>query len=97
MTYEDFRKSLDFDAPPSGLAPLLAALWHLEKGDWHRSHEIAQAIESADAAWVHAHLHRVEGDVWNADYWYRLAGRERPDTPLDDERANIVAALLESS
>jgi hypothetical protein len=97
MTYDEFRKSLAFDAPPSGLAPLLAALWHLEKDDWHRSHEIAQAIESADAAWVHAHLHRVEGDIWNADYWYRRAGRTRPETPLEAERADIVTALLDKT
>jgi len=94
MTYEDYRRSLDLDTPPPGAAPLVTALWHLDKGDWHRSHEIAQAIDSADAAWVHAHLHRVEGDLWNADYWYRRAGRSRPDSSLEDERAEIVTALL---
>ncbi|MEJ8572500.1 hypothetical protein [Microbaculum marinum] len=97
MTYEEFRESLGFDRPPPALAPLLQALWHLDKGDWHRSHEIAQAIESPDAAWVHAHLHRVEGDVWNADYWYRRAGRQRPEVPLEDERAELVTALLRTS
>jgi hypothetical protein len=97
MTYEEFRDSLRLDAPPTGMPSLIAALWRLEKEDWHGSHEIAQAIESKDASWVHAHLHRVEGDIWNAEYWYRRAGRPRPERSLDDERAAIIKALLEKS
>jgi hypothetical protein len=94
MTYEEFRTSLAFDDPPPDMPPLVAALWHLDKDDWHAAHEIAQSIESREAAWVHAHLHRVEGDIWNADYWYRRADRTRPEASLEDERAAIVKALL---
>ncbi len=97
MTYDDFRASLSLDAPPSDLPATLAALWHLDKDDWHAAHEIVQAIESRDSAWVHAHLHRVEGDLWNADYWYRRAGRTRPETSLEDERAAMIAALLQAA
>lgn len=57
------------------LPPLLRALWHDAHGDWDRAHSIAQDIESPDAAWVHAYLHRKEGDASNAGYWYRSAGR----------------------
>ena len=97
MTYEDFRESLAFDAPPPGLSPALAALWHLEKDNWHKAHEIAQSIDSKEASWVHAHLHRVEGDIWNADYWYRRAGETRPEASLEDERAEMVKALLRAA
>lgn len=97
MTYDDFRASLALDAPPSDMPPLAVALWHLEKGDWHRSHEIAQANESRDGSWVHAHLHRVEGDIGNADYWYRRAGKTRPETTIENERAEMIKALLGST
>ena len=94
MTYDDFRASLSFAKPPADLPVLVAALWHLEKDDWHAAHEITQVIESREAAWVHAHLHRVEGDIWNADYWYRKAGKTLPEVLLEDERTAIVKALL---
>lgn len=97
MTYEEYRATFALDRPPADMAPLVAALWHLDKDDWHGAHEIAQSIDGGDAAWVHAHLHRVEGDLPNADYWYRRAGRTRPETSLDAERATIVKALLTSS
>lgn len=97
MTFETFRESLALDAPPAGLPPLLVALWHQGKGDWQRSHEITQEIDSREASWVHAHLHRVEGDLGNADYWYRRAGRQRPDSSLDAEWDDIAAALLAAS
>ena len=77
---------------PEGAA--LAALWWQAQGDWARAHEAAQADEGAEAAWVHALLHREEGDLGNADYWYRRAGKRRPDGALSDEWAAIAAALL---
>jgi hypothetical protein len=76
-----------------GLPPLLAALWHDARGEWTRAHELAQAVETPEGAWVHAYLHRKEGDLANADYWYRRAGRRRPEAPLDAEWAGIVQAL----
>ena len=72
-------------ASADGLPPLLAALWWDAGGDWAQAHRVAQGIETADGAWVHAYLHRKEGDLANADYWYRRAGRRRPDSTLDAE------------
>ncbi|RRA49201.1 hypothetical protein [Acidipila sp. EB88] len=93
-----FSHSLQQPAPPAGLAPLVEALWWEAHGDWHRAHEIAQEIETGpqarNAAWVHAFLHRSEGDAANAAYWYRRAGQPVASVPLEQERCSIVAALL---
>jgi hypothetical protein len=94
VTLEGFEASLGDAGPPTGASPLLEALWHEARGDWTRAHQIAQDDESADGAWVHAYLHRVEGDLANAGYWYRRAGRRRADEPLRDEWRAIVAELL---
>ena len=94
MDLDQFRASLDAAEPPGGLAPPLAALWQAAKGDWHTAHGIAQSDKSAEAAWVHAYLHRVEGDESNAGYWYRRAGRPHAKSSLDEEWAAIVAALI---
>ncbi len=79
------------DQPPTS-APL-AALWWMERGDWQRAHEAAQSVDGPEAAWVHAHLHRVEGDLANAAYWYGLARKPVDTGPLDAERQAIAAAL----
>ena len=71
----------------------LEALKRLAEGDWDGAHQLVQDDESAEAAWVHAHLHRVEGDLGNAGYWYRRAGRSVATGSLDDERIAIEAAL----
>jgi hypothetical protein len=94
---DDFLASLDGDAPPAGEAPLLDAVWHALKGDWDRAHAIAQAHEEdgADAAWVHAWLHRMEGDLGNAGYWYRRAGRAPATGDLSAEGRIIAAELIE--
>jgi hypothetical protein len=89
-----FRKSLDASAPPDGFGPLLNALWHEAKGDWSRAHEIVQDEEGVDAAWVHAYLHRKEGDLSNAGYWYRRAAKPVSKASLEDEWEAIVAALF---
>lgn len=94
MTFEDFKDSLSRPVTPSGLPPLLEALWWDARGDWRRAHEMAQGIETADAALVHAYLHRKEGDLGNAGYWYRRAGRETPTDALVAEWERIVRALL---
>lgn len=78
---------------PSGLSRLVQALWHEARGDWQRAHEITQELEGPEAAWVHAYLHRVEGDEFNAGYWYRRAGRAAASGPLEQEWEQIVAAL----
>lgn len=80
--------------PPAGWPPLVLALWHEAHGDWERAHDLCNADESRESAWVHAYLHRVEGDLSNADYWYRRAGRTRPESEPADERRAIATALL---
>jgi len=93
MNPQLFRDSLHRDAPPEGVGTALQALWHLAKGDWHRAHRLAQAEQDRSCAWVHAHLHRVEGDEANAGYWYRRAGRPPSRAPLERELDEIVSAL----
>jgi hypothetical protein len=94
MTMEEFRLSLRGSAPPEHLPPLLQALWWEERNDFHRAHEIAQDDPTPDGAWVHAYLHRKEGDEGNAGYWYRRARRSHPSTPFDREWEEIAASLL---
>ncbi len=84
------------DSPPSQVTDHLKALWYDGKADWERSHTIIQDIEDADAAWIHAYLHRKEGDIGNADYWYRRAGKKRPSVPLEEEWENIVTTLIQA-
>ena len=92
----DFRASLSDPAPAGGLEPPLAGLWWAAKGQWDQAHQIVQDESSADAAWVHAYLHRVEGDLGNAGYWYRQAGQPVAKDSLEAEWERIVSALLGS-
>lgn len=94
MTEQEFRGSLGDSEPAADLSPALKALWWQKKGDWERAHGEVQSDESTDGAWVHALLHRVEGDLPNAAYWYRRAGRDVCDGSLEAEWETIVAALL---
>lgn len=92
----DFRASLSGPAPAAGLEPPLAALWWAAKGQWDDAHKIVQDEDTKDAAWVHAYLHRVEGDLGNAGYWYRQAGQPAAKDSLEAEWERIVSALLGS-
>ena len=94
MTLADFRATLADPAPPANLPATLSALWHDGKGDWNAAHEAAQSDEGRDGAWVHAYLHRKEGDTFNAGYWYRRAGKPTATGTLDAEWEAIVSALL---
>jgi len=94
MNLEQFRASLNDAEPPAGLSLALQALWYAGKGDWHGAHEEAQRGGDRDSAWVHAHLHREEGDHGNAAYWYSRAGRTPSDAPLAEEWRQIAEALL---
>jgi len=94
MTLVEFQRSLKAKTVPRGIAPALAALWWAKKGDWDKAHAIVMNAEGRDAAWVHAHLHRAEGDAGNAAYWYRQAKQAVADVSLDAEWDAIVAALL---
>ena len=82
------------DAPPSGIDPLLVALWFERRGDWTRAHEIAQDLPGPDGSWVHAYLHRVEGDNGNARYWYRQAHKVPFSGSLEEEWNTLVEHLL---
>ncbi len=95
MTLVDFKGGISKPKPPGGLAPPLEALWWAAKGDWDKAHKIVMKQESRDAAWVHAYLHRVEGDLDNAGYWYRQARRPAASGALDAEWNAIAAALID--
>ena len=96
MTPAEFKRSLSSKKPPSGLSPALTALWWAGKDSWDKAHDIVMSEEGADCAWVHAYLHRVEGDRDNARYWYRQARRAPATGELASEWTAIVAALLQS-
>jgi len=81
-------------APPEGLSVYLQALWYDGKGDWDRSHETIQDVPDSTASWIHAYLHRKEGDRSNAAYWYSRAGKTMPFSTLEEEWEQIAAALL---
>jgi len=96
MTFEEFQAALSNAAPPDA-SPLLVALWHDARGDWDRAHSIAQDIDDADAALVHAYLHRKEGDLGNASYWYRRAHNPVATDSLKAEWTRIVTGFLSHS
>jgi len=89
-----FVSSLDRKAPPPFATPLLRALWYGLRGEWNTAHELAQAQDDADGAWVHAWLHRIEGDLANADYWYRRARRAPARGDTREEGQQIAEALI---
>jgi len=94
MTFEEYLASTQNARPASELSETLRSLWWDKKGDWDRAHAIAQDIPTAQGSAVHAYLHREEGVVWNADYWYSRAGRIRQDIPLEDEWKMLVEETL---
>ena len=94
MTIDDFRQSLSRPAPPDGLADVLVALWHDGRGDWDAAHNVAQDVRDNDGSWVHAYLHRKEGDASNAAYWYRRASRPVATSSLEQEWEELVKAFL---
>lgn len=95
MTFDQFKTGLQASTP-AGLSVYLEALWYDAKDNWDKSHELIQDLSDDKAAWIHAYLHRKEGDTWNADYWYRKAGKKRPDLSLSEEWEQIAKALLKS-
>lgn len=95
MTLEEFKASLWNSQPPGGIPELLCALWYDGRNEWEKAHNIAQDNSSADGSWVHAYLHRVEGDHGNAAYWYRRAGRPVPRVSLQEEWEQIARAFIE--
>jgi hypothetical protein len=96
VTLLEFKQSAAGTTAPARLSPALLALWHDARGDWEAAHATAQDIPDPTGAWVHAYLHRKEGDLDNAAYWYRRAGRRDCRDSLDAEWEDIVESLLES-
>lgn len=94
MTLSAFKETLTNQKPPSSLSVYAEALWYDAKKDWQKAHTLIQDLPDKNAAWIHAYLHRKEGDIWNADYWYNKAGRKRPALSLDEEWEQIVTAFL---
>lgn len=95
MTYDAFSQSIEADAAPSkGLSLPLTALWWARKGDWHRAHDLCNEAGNREGDWVHAYLHRVEGDASNASYWYTRADRPEPASSLPKEWEAITRELL---
>ena len=94
MTLEQFLATLAQHSAPEGLSPGLRAMWQDAKGNWDAAHSIAQEIDDRTGSWIHAYLHRKEGDVGNAGYWYRRAGQPAAHDTLAEEWTRIVTALL---
>ena len=95
MGFDSFTASLDEATPPLDLSPELEALWRDAKGDWEEAHRLVQDLETRESAWVHAYLHRKEGDLSNAAYWYRRAGKPTKVGPLQTEWDEIARALAD--
>jgi hypothetical protein len=95
MTITEFKASTSASSPPANLSRALTALWHDARGEWDAAHGVAQEIHDAEGAWIHAYLHRREGDLGNAAYWYRRAGRPVETGALDAEWNTIAEALLQ--
>jgi hypothetical protein len=95
MDFASFKHSLAAAEPPDGLGYAAQALWWDAKGDWTKAHVCAQQQEDSTGAWVHAYLHRKEGDLSNACHWYRRAERPAAATTLDEEWETIARALVE--
>lgn len=96
-TIDAFHKSVaSEEVPPAELSPALQAIWWDCKGDWHRAHDATQQDSDETVSWVHAYLHRKEGDLSNAAYWYARAAQTVADGDLDEERESILAQLLKS-
>ena len=94
MTPEQFIASLEKPSCPPNISEPLRALWEDGKGHWDRAHEIAQSVDDPTGAWIHAYLHRKEGDLSNAAYWYGRAKQPAATDSLDAEWNRIAAALL---
>jgi arylamine N-acetyltransferase len=93
-TLTDFSATLPNEKPPAGLSVQLQSLWYDARGDWQTAHNLIDQLTDRQSAWVHAYLHRKEGDIWNADYWYSRAKQQRPDLSLDEEWEQLVVACL---
>ena len=94
MQFDEFINSTKEDAPPQSLSEPLQAMWYARKGDWETAHNIARSISSELGSWIHAYLHRVEGDLSNADYWYKRAGKPQFKGSTETEADEIINSIF---
>ncbi len=94
MNIKEYEASLQQPEVPPNLNKPLQALWYAAKDNWNRAHELIQDEVDADSAWVHAYLHRVEGDLFNAKYWYKRANRSTSDETFEQEWKKIASELI---
>ncbi|MCX3266983.1 hypothetical protein [Pedobacter agri] len=94
MTLAEFRDSLKLDQPKPNLSVPLKALWYDGKGEWNNAHNEVDHLSDISSSRIHAYLHRKEGDIWNADYWYRKAKETRPNVSLEEEWEMLVTRFL---
>ena len=94
MNITDFKESLSADNPPADISVYLKALWYEAKDQWDKAHQLIQDLPDKNASWIHAYLHRKEGDISNADYWYNKAGRKRLSISLPEEWELIANTFL---
>jgi hypothetical protein len=95
MKFDEFKSAISSPAPPAEVSIYLKALWYDANNDWEQSHNIIQEYDTKTASWIHAYLHRKEGDPGNASYWYQKAGRKMPGYELGKEWEEIVKQLLD--
>jgi hypothetical protein len=93
-TPAEFRSSLSLPQPPALLSDYEKALWWAGKGDWEKAHGIVQEMHDRSSSLIHAFLHRQEGDISNAQYWYAKADSIMPRISLEQEWENLVADFL---
>ncbi len=96
VNLEEFNSTLNAAKPPVEWPNYIQALWWACKEDWHTAHNLVDQSTDLKSKWIHAHLHRVEGDQWNANYWYRQANKSMPITSFKEERTAILSTLLSS-
>ena len=94
MTLADFKESLQTPIPPTGISVYLEALWYDGKNNWPKAHSLIDQLDGNTAAWVHAYLHRKEGDTFNAGYWYKRAGKTVCKESVEKEWGALVDELL---
>ncbi len=94
MDISFFRETLKEAAPPPRWNRSLQSLWWDARGDWHKAHDLADGLNTQAGSWIHAYLHRREGDEWNAAYWYNKAGKPFPRISLDEEFEELVGAMI---
>jgi hypothetical protein len=94
MTFQEFSRSVELKELPKNVSQNLIALWYDAIGDWDNAHEIVQETSGFDGDWIHAYLHRKEGDLGNASYWYSRVGKNLPNINLDEEWELLVKYLL---